>query len=186
MPNNLIANNCTTDDAGHLTKGGGTVRRAAMHTIALSALATLGLATFSVGQFAQAAEPTIAGTWELNVAASKSTDPMPKSAMRKYEIVGNTETLTGSVVTGDGRTIPLSFSATLDGKDSPSQNPGVDTLVLTPVDALTVKFLTKLKGEVVYTGTRVMSADGKTMTLWTKGMNPAGKPFESTMVFDRR
>ena len=152
----------------------------------LSAMAILGLATFSLGQSAQAADPTVAGTWELNVAASKSTDPMPKSAMRKYEIVGNSEKLTGSIITADGRAIPLSFTATLDGKDSPSQNPGVDTLVLTPVDALTVKFLTKLKGEVVYEGTRAISADGTTMTLWTKGINPAGKPFESTMVFDRR
>ena len=135
---------------------------------------------------AQAADPTVAGTWELNVAASKSTDPMPKSAIRNYEIAGNTEKLTGTVHTADGRMVPLSFTATLDGKDSPSQNPGVDTLILTPVDALTVKFTTKLKGEVVYVGVRTLSADGQTMTLWTKGINPAGKPFESTMVFDRR
>ena len=154
--------------------------------ITLSAIAIFGLVTLSLGQSAQAADPTVAGTWELNVAASKSTDPMPTSVMRKYEITGNSEKLTGSIITADGKTIPLSFTASLDGKDSPSQNPGVDTLVLTPVDALTVKFVTKLKGEVVYVGTRVLSADGRTMTLWTKGINPAGKPFESTMVFDRR
>jgi hypothetical protein len=154
--------------------------------VTLSAMAILGLATFAGLRPAQAAEPTVAGNWELNVAASKSTDPMPRSATRNYEIIGNSEKLTGSVVTADGKTIPLGFTATLDGRDSPSQNPGVDTLVLTPVDALTVKFVTKLKGEVVYAGTRVLSPDGKTMTLWTKGTNPAGKPFESTMVFDRR
>ena len=154
--------------------------------VTLWAIAPFGLASLFLGQSAHAADPTIAGSWELNVAASKSTDPMPKSAVRKYEIIGNMEKLTGSVVTADGKTIPLGFTATLDGKDSPSQNPGVDTLVLTPVNALTVEFVTKLKGEVVYAGTRVLSADGMTMTLWTKGINPAGKPFESTMVFDRR
>lgn len=152
----------------------------------LGAIATFSLATFSLSQSARAADPTIVGSWELNVAASKSTDPMPKSSTRKYEIVGNSEKLTGSVVTADGKTIPLGFTATLDGKDSPSQNPGVDTLVLTPVDALTVNFVTKLAGKVVYSGTRVISKDGMTMTLSTKGVNPAGKPFESTMVFDRR
>lgn len=154
--------------------------------VSLSALATFCLATLSLSQLARAADPTIVGTWELNVAASKSTDPMPKSSTRKYEIVGNAENLTGSVLTADGKTIPLSFMATLDGKDSPSQNPGVDTLVLTPVDPLTVDFVTRLAGKVVYSGTRVISKDGMTMTLSTKGVNPAGKPFESTMVFDRR
>src|SRR5215212_2636016 len=126
------------------------------------------IATFALSSPARAADPTIAGTWELNVAASKSTDPLPKSSTRTYEVIGNTEKLTGSVVTADGQTIPLGFTATLDGKDSPSQNPGVDTLILTPVDTRTVRFVTKLKGEVVYAGTREMSADGKSMTLWTK------------------
>ena len=152
----------------------------------LSFMAIIAATTLLLCEPANAADPTIDGTWELNVGASKSTDPMPKSVTRKYETIGVTEKLTGSIVTADGRTIPLSFTATLDGNDSPSQNPGVDTLVLTPVDPLTVKFHTKLKGEVVYAGTRVISADGKAMTLWTKGLNSAGKPFESTMVFDRR
>jgi hypothetical protein len=149
--------------------------------LTLSAFATLGLSPA-----ARAADPTIAGTWELNVAASQSTDPMPKSSTRTYEVIGNTEKLTGSVVTADGKTIPLGFTATLDGKESPSQNPGVDTLVITPVDALTVNFVTKRDGKIMYSGTRVLSKDGKVMTLTTKGTNPAGKPFESTMVFDRR
>ena len=60
-------------------------------------------------------------------------------------------------------------------KTARRQNPGVDTLVLTPVDALTVKFTTTLKGEVVYIGVRTLSADGQTMTLWTKGINPGGQ-----------
>jgi len=154
--------------------------------LVLSAIATFGLATLSPGQSARAADPTIAGTWELNVAASKSTDPMPKSATRTYEIIGNSEKLTGSVVTADGKTIPLGFTATLDGKDSASQNPGVDTVVLTPVDALTVNFVTKREGNVMYTGTRVLSQDGNVMTLFAKGLNEAGNPVESMMVFDRR
>jgi len=154
--------------------------------LTLSAIVPSALATLCPGQSARAADPTIAGMWELNVAASKSTDPMPKSASRIYEIIGNSEKLSGTVVTADGKTIPIGFTGTLDGKDSPSQNPGVDTVVLTPVDALTVNFVTKLGGKVQYTGTRVLSKDGKVMTLTTKGVNPAGKPVESTMVYDRR
>jgi hypothetical protein len=154
--------------------------------IALSAIATLSLVILSFSQSAQAADSTIAGTWELNVAASKSTDPLPKSSTRKYEVIGSSEKMTGVVVTADGKTVPIGFTATLDGKDSPLQNPGVDTLVLTPVDAMTVNFVTKLAGKFVSSGTRVISKDGAIMTLSSKGTNPAGKPVESTLVFDRR
>ncbi|MBA2962144.1 MULTISPECIES: hypothetical protein [Ramlibacter] len=137
-----------------------------------SLMTALGLGAGLLGPQATAAEPTVAGTWVLNVPASRSTDPMPKSATRTYELVRNSERMTGSVDTADG-------------KDSPSQDPGVDTVVLTPIDARTVSFVTKLARKSVYSGTRIISEDGKTMSLTTKGVNPAGKPFESTMVFDR-
>ncbi|MCK1581094.1 hypothetical protein IVB03_16275 [Bradyrhizobium sp. 168] len=153
--------------------------------LSLLTVGLLSLAAFFFSE-ARAEEPTIAGTWELNVAASKSTDPMPKSATRVYEVIGNSEKLSGTVVTADGKTIPIGFTATLDGKDSPSQNPGVDTVVLTPVDALTVNYLTKLAGKVMYSGSRVLSRDGKIMTLTANGVNSAGKTVDSVMVFDRR
>jgi hypothetical protein len=151
-----------------------------------SVISALGWTLLGAGDSALAADPTIAGTWELNVAASKSTDPMPKSITRVYEIIGNSEKLTGTVVTADGKTIPIGFTATLDGKDSPSHNPGVDTVVLTPIDAFRVDYVTKLKDKVVYSGTRILSNDGKSMTLTAKGLNLAGQPMEQTMVYDRR
>jgi hypothetical protein len=58
--------------------------------------------------------------------------------------------------------------------------------VLTPVDAWTTNFATKLGGKVVANGSRVLSKDGKVMTLSSKGVNPADKPMESNMVYDRR
>ena len=152
----------------------------------ISLTAALGLAALSISPSAQAADPTIVGTWELNVAASKNTDPMPKSITRTYEIVGNAEKLTGTIVTADGKTIAIGFTATLDGKDTPFQNPGADTIVLMRVDALTVSFTNKLAGNVMLSGRRVMTADGKTMSIESKGVNAAGKPVESTMVYDRR
>ena len=152
----------------------------------ISLTAALGLAALSISPSAQAADPTIVGTWELNVAASKNTDPMPKSITRTYEIVGNSEKLTGTIVTADGKAIAIGFTATLDGKDTPFQNPGADTIVLTRVDALTVSFTNKLAGKVMLSGRRVMTADGKTMSIESKGVNAAGKPVESSMVYDRR
>jgi hypothetical protein len=154
--------------------------------LALSSIATFYVALLPFGQSAYAADPTSAGTWELNVAKSKSTDPMPKSITRTYEPTETTEKMTGTVVTADGKTIPISFTATLDGKDVPNKAPGADTLSLTRVDALTITFVSKLAGKPVLTGTRVISKDGKTMTFEQKGTNAAGAPVESTMVYDKR
>ena len=154
--------------------------------LTVSAIATFGLATISLGTSARAADPTIVGTWELNVAASKSTDPMPKSVTRTYELVGKSEKMTATIVTADGKTISNSFMAAPDGKDTPFQSPGADTIALTAVDAFTNNFTTKLAGKVVGTGSRVLSKDGKVMTLSFKGVNAAGQPLESTMVYERR
>lgn len=153
---------------------------------ALSCFVTLSFASLTLGQPAFAADPTSAGTWELNVAKSKSTDPLPKSITRTYEPTETTEKMTGTVVTADGRTIPIAFTATLDGKDTPNKAPGADSLALTRVDALTISFVSKLAGKPVLTGTRVISKDGKTMTFVQKGVNAAGAPVESTMVYDKK
>lgn len=152
--------------------------------ISLSAIVVVGLAAASLP--ARAADPTSAGTWELNVAKSKSTDPMPKSITRSYEVTGVSEKLTGTIVTADGKSIPISFTATLDGRDSAFTSPGVDTLVLTKVDALTISYVTRLGAKQIASGSRVLSADGKTMTFLQKGVNAAGAPFESAMVYDRK
>ncbi len=153
---------------------------------ALIVLAALASAASVDTTSAQAPAPTSAGTWELNIAKSKSSDPMPKSITRTYEVTGVSEKLTGTIVSADGKTIPIAFTATLDGKDSPFTSPGVDTLVLTKVDPLTISFVTRLGAKQVTTGTRVLSADGRVMTFTQKGTNAAGQPAESTMVYDRK
>jgi hypothetical protein len=44
----------------------------------------------------------------------------------------------------------------------------------------------KNAGKVVFTGTRVISKDGKVMTISGKGTNAKGEPLEFIMVFDKR
>jgi hypothetical protein len=154
--------------------------------LTLSAIATFGLATLSLGQLAYADDPTVAGTWDLNIAKSTSTDPMPKSVTRTYEVTATSEKLTGAIVTADDKTIPISFTATVDGKDSPFQSPGADTVAITRVDAWTTSYVTKLAGKEMVAGSRILSKDGKVLTFTQKGVNAAGKAVESTMVYDRR
>ncbi len=147
--------------------------------------AAFGAASFAAHPQAQTT-PTSAGTWDLDIAASKSTDPMPKAIERTYEVTATSEKLTGTITTLDGKQIPIGFTATLDGKDTPYKAPGFDAVALTPAGPLTMSFETKLGGKIVLSGTRVISADGKTMTFNQKGINAAGQPFEATMVYRRR
>jgi hypothetical protein len=57
---------------------------------------------------------------------------------------------------------------------------------VTPVDTFTATFTLKKAGKVVFTGTRVISKDGKTLTIPLKGTDATGQPVESTLVFDKR
>lgn len=154
--------------------------------IALSALTAVGLALFAAEAPAYAADPTSFGTWNLNIAKSKSTEPMPKSIVRTYESTGAMEKLTGTIVTADGTSIPIAFTANVDGTDTPFKSPGFDSVALTRVDGRTISFVNKLAGKQMSTGTRVLSTDGKTMTFEQKGTNASGAPFASTMVYDKR
>jgi hypothetical protein len=134
---------------------------------------------------AQAADP-LAGTWELNVAKSKSTGTLPKSQTRTYEVTGQQEKMVSRDVDAQDKPTVAEFTANRDGKDYPYKSPRADMLSLTPVDATTLNYTLKKEGKVVGTGTRVISKDGKTMTLSHKINDAAGKPVESTLVFDNR
>jgi hypothetical protein len=152
--------------------------------------ATLGLilvtAVLSFASHSVQAADSIAGTWELNVAKSKSTGPLLKSETRTYEATGQQEKMIAKGVDAQGKPTLAEFTANRDGKDYPYKRPGADMISLTPVDASTSNFVVKNAGKVITTGTRVVSKDGKVMTLSSKGTDAAGKPTESTLVFDKR
>jgi len=79
------------------------------------------------------------------------------------------------------------FSADRDGKDYPYEGwPMADTVSVTPVDAFTATCTMKKAGQVVLTSTRVISKDGKTMTVPIKFTTPQGQEVDNVMVFDKR
>ena len=86
-----------------------------------------------------------------------------------------------------GNEIVHKFSGNRDGKDYPFEGwPIADTISITPVDTFTANFTQKKAGEVVVTGTRVISKDGKTMTTSLKFTTPTGQQVDNLMVFDKR
>ena len=73
----------------------------------------------------------------------------------------------------DGTVRHWEFTANYDGKDSKvtGNNPDADTVARTRVDANTVQTVSKKSGKVTTTQTSEVSADGKTRTVTTKGVN---------------
>ena len=151
--------------------------------ILAAALAALG----TVDLTAQAADPLV-GTWELSIAKSTyNPGPAPRSETRTYVVVGEEIKATSKGVDADGTPTSGQWTVNYDGKDRPETgSPVSDALSLKRIDAFTAEFTQKKAGKVVATGTRVISKDGKVMTITTKGTNEKGQAFNDVQVFDKR
>jgi hypothetical protein len=148
-------------------------------------IALVGLAALQAA--GQATDPLV-GTWELNVAKSKfDPGPAPKSETRTYVMAGQDIKATSKGVDASGKPSAGEWTINYDGKDRPQTgNPDADTLSLQRIDDHTVSFTQKKAGKTVITGTRTISADGKVMTITTKGTNSKGQPINNVWVFDKR
>ena len=136
---------------------------------------------------AQAGDPRM-GTWKLNVAKSKySPGPAPRSVTLKVEPSGQGEKVTAEFVNADGTRTTSQYTANFDGKDYPLTGSAVaDTVSLKRIDARTTDRTDKKGGKVVQTLKRVVSQDGKTMTVTVKGMTAQGQAVNNVVVFDKR
>jgi hypothetical protein len=73
-----------------------------------------------------------------------------------------------------------------DGKDYPvAGTEDYDAAASTRVDEFTGETARKLAGKVVQTVTRVVSKDGKTLTLTTKGVDAEGKTINNVAVYEK-
>jgi len=92
------------------------------------------------------------------------------------------------IVLSDGSKQEVSFNGTSDGKDHPYN--------ATPAfyaDTVSVRregngFIgeSKKEGKLLFTTTDSFSADGKIMTLTTKGVNANGQPVNSVRVYEKQ
>jgi hypothetical protein len=130
----------------------------------------------------------IAGNWELNLSKSKfiPADAAPRSQSRVYQVQGQQETGRHTGVDAQGKPTLIEFTVSYDGKDYPYKGPDFERLSVKHVDANTTTFTQSRAGQVVLTGTRVVSPDGKTLTITAKGTNAKGQKIDNIMVFERR
>jgi hypothetical protein len=136
---------------------------------------------------AQASNPRL-GTWKLNVEKSKyNPGPAPQSTTMKIEAAGEGEKATTEGVNAAGAPTKTEYTAQYDGKDAPitgSQN--ADTVALKRIDARTIERTDKKGEKVVATSSRVVSEDGKTMTVTTTGTNAQGQAMNNVTVWEKQ
>ena len=151
--------------------------------LALLGVLSAGIITVS----AQATDPRI-GTWKLNAAKSKyDPGPPPQSLTVKVEPAGQGEKVTAEFVNMDGTRATTVYTANFDGKDSPLiGSPIANTVALKRVNPHTTARTDKKEGKVIQTLTRVVSQDGKTMTVTVKGTNAQGQVVNNVIVFDKQ
>jgi len=128
------------------------------------------------------------GTWKLNVAQSQySPGPAPQSLTVIVEPSSQGEKVTAAFVNADGTRTTNQYTATFDGKDYPLTGSQIaDTVSLKRIDARTTERTDKKGGMVAQTLGRVVSQDGKTMTVTTKGTNAQGQAMNNVALFDKQ
>lgn len=128
------------------------------------------------------------GTWKLNPAKSKyNAGGPPKSGTTKIEPAGAGVKYTVEQTLADGTLRHWEFTANYDGKDVrvTGENPLGNTVALTRVDARTVRIVSKQDGKPTVNQTSVVSTDGKSRTVTTKGTSPSGEAVDGTIVYER-
>jgi hypothetical protein len=127
------------------------------------------------------------GTWHLNVAKSTySPGPAPKSQVLTIEAAGAGEKVTSESVSATGAKTVSVYTANYDGKPNPiTGSETADTVTLKRVDANTSERTDSKAGKAVQTLIRVVSKDGKTMTVTIKGTNAQGQAVNNAVVFEK-
>lgn len=150
----------------------------------LIAILTLG-AMFFVA-VAMAADPVV-GTWTLDVAKSKfSPGPAPKSATRVYTEAAVGIAFEEKSVGADGKETSVHAISKANSTYPIIGSPVADTVTAKAVNARTWDFSLMRAGKLVGTVHRVVSADGKRLTVHNKGTGADGVAYDDTLVFTRQ
>jgi len=153
-------------------------------TITVLAIGWFALAVLTT---AQSKDPFV-GTWRLNAAKSKYTPgPVPKSVTSTYEAAGKGYKVSVRNEPATGPVQQYSYTTNLDGADSPmtGNNPNADTIAVKRIDANTLETVNKKGGKVTTTQRNVVSADGKTRTVTTTGIDGQGQKVNNVGVFEK-
>jgi hypothetical protein len=138
---------------------------------------------------ADAAVDPAVGSWTLDVAKSKldPNEPALKSSVRTYTATQDGLSVSIHSVDADGAAHDTSSTFTYDGKPHPvSGTTSYDSIVVTRVGANESKTKLIKSGKTVGHLTRMVSKDGKTMTVTVDETNSKGAKIHEVTVYERQ
>lgn len=146
-------------------------------------LAVLFAATLSV-----AAAADFTGTWKLNTAKSKYDGiPMPKEQTVTYTPKGTGYEYTANGTAATGQPIHSSFTYVKDGEEIKAIGfPNWDAIVLKGGQSAKSTATFKRAGKNVGSVTRILAADGKSLTLTGSVTLPDGKKATYSAIYDKQ
>ena len=152
--------------------------------------AMLFLTVFALVGSIWAADPSV-GTWKRNLAKSKpapSTQAPIKEQTYVIREVGDQWELTTTTTRTDGSSTSVTYTRPKQGGVVKAQPPlsGGQSYIDTVLEPGNWYLTVMQEGKQVSLNHGVISKDGKTMTMTTKGTDAQGKPSESLGVFDRQ
>jgi len=123
-----------------------------------------------------------AGTWKCNIEKSVFPGPPPQS---EVFTIGPDSSFSITIVGSDGKTSTFSYKPQA-GQAVPVEGRGPDvTVILRKVSAHKVEHTWNNKGKTSRSYT-ILSKDGKTQTYHAEGVNPEGKHFTETVVYEKQ
>jgi hypothetical protein len=105
----------------------------------------------------------------------------------KVEPSGEGEKASTSGMAVNGTPTMTTYTANFDGKDQPLTGSAIaDTVSLKRINARTTERTDKKDGKTVQTLTRVVSQDGKTMTVTVVGSSAQAQPANNVLLFEKQ
>jgi len=142
---------------------------------------------FAAAAVCVAADNVHLGTWKLDEAKSKISAGAPKNTTVVYEAAGDSVKVIVDGVGADGKPSHNEWTGKFDGKDYPlTGDPTAATRSYKQIDPNTLELTNKKGGKVIVSGKITVSADGKTRTVSTKGMDTNGKKVATTAVYNKQ
>lgn len=157
--------------------------------LALIGVSVLGAAASTASAATQAPASTnddlLLGVWNLNVPKSKYVGaPKPKGQTRTYEADPRGVKTRIRTMYADGQSADVEYVADYDGVEYPLiGSPDYDAIALKRVNALTAEATLLHAGKLMAKVVRLISKDGKTMTIIVRDGNGA---LRSEAVYDKQ
>ena len=126
------------------------------------------------------------GMWIANLAKSRRHENHQfQSASLRFEVSGNTVSLTQAGVNMSGKDESSTLTLVADGKEHPvAQAPGV-VVISKWIGQHILETIGKRGEAVLGRGSYEVAADGQTLIATVAGIDAQGKAFEQVIVFDR-